>query len=1011
MQTFLIEGGLHLATSKVGVNPGTLSECLNYERSVRQGATRIEGYERFDGGPRAAFEDALLLASSGWDEAIVGDEATITVTAAGSTLVPIPVIVVNKTTGFVWINFLSASGSAQFYTDAASITDPTLVTGSLNNPAPWALLWQNYLSPTAFTNASLIAVAAGYYTLQRPLVQPVPGQGEVVAVHRFNDNLYAIRDYYTFRIDGARMYPEQGDVLTGGTSAATGVVAYVEKETGLPGVGTDLVNTANTIIVGVHSVVGTFSATEVITNTTRSYVVGNKTDDVVNARGAGMYRADGGRGNVIATQSWQHIDTGWEVAFKEGDNPFTRYDRFAEQAGIETFRLDVDKVPTDYESGGRWAVANFTDIQEDDSNAMGCQVRDWESGTHVEVTPELIVKDFGFNIPDEAFIVGIKVAIKRKASNFRAAPTADDWARDELVALTLGSENKAKVNQNLVTTTPATTPSTAEFYGGEADKWATNPSPEQINDVDFGVRLQYRFSYTEGFEPGSPKPGPFVSLFFLEVTVYYLPGSSRVYMYDGTTDVAADVLTYVTRRGTFGGSPKAQGLLSLVNIDGAREIGGEEQIRTEPLGAGTLLALTDGKAYKPVLPSDLVLQEHDNARYQFANANFFAKEGLDAMYGAHGCGSAFMWDGTYFGRAFVPIPVEDDKPRFIAAFQTRLIVGYRAGFIAVSVLQKPLVFDGVLGADEQYFSDAITNMVPLTGDALCIGTTKTIQMLQGGGPDTWGSSIIAGNSGMIEYSLLDMGEFVFCDFRGMRNISATERFGSFLPNTLSAEVWPLLSERFQLASAFEGRAKGLMGVLPVRNKRQYRMFFRDGLVMSASFVDGGPPHFYTSRYTNSEGGAIVWSVFGAGVDRSGKDRLFGSYRGASGYVFELDSGNSFDGRQIVASFTINVNDMEQPWIVKKWEYMHFHGVVKGYATVSIGRSADYEAVTATPFARDLGTPSALWTGEETARFEKSELIIEGRGISIKFASATGQQFPHTIQAVSLQAQPRGQERA
>ena len=42
-------GGLDLMSPATSVAPGTLKDCLNYERGNREGYTRIDGFRRVDG--------------------------------------------------------------------------------------------------------------------------------------------------------------------------------------------------------------------------------------------------------------------------------------------------------------------------------------------------------------------------------------------------------------------------------------------------------------------------------------------------------------------------------------------------------------------------------------------------------------------------------------------------------------------------------------------------------------------------------------------------------------------------------------------------------------------------------------------------------------------------------------------------------------------------------------------------------------------------------------------------
>jgi len=196
MKTVIVEGGLHLASGKVGVRPGTLSDCVNYERSIRQGASRIEGYEVFDGGTAVSYTEQILLASTGWDNAVVGDTAELVIEMPESSEEIINVLVVQKLSGFVGIIFLSKQDSDLYVQEAGKYPQST-VTGSLSKTGDWALLFQGVFQPTSQTVGATLSAIPTFYTLTSANVQPVPGQGEVVGLHWFKDRLHAIRDYYS----------------------------------------------------------------------------------------------------------------------------------------------------------------------------------------------------------------------------------------------------------------------------------------------------------------------------------------------------------------------------------------------------------------------------------------------------------------------------------------------------------------------------------------------------------------------------------------------------------------------------------------------------------------------------------------------------------------------------------------------------------------------------------------------------------------------------------------------
>ncbi len=103
----------------------------------------------------------------------------------------------------------------------------------------------------------------------------------------------------------------------------------------------------------------------------------------------------------------------------------------------------------------------------------------------------LHLKDFDFNIPADRHIVGIKVKVERH----RDAGTTD--IKDLVVALTIGKNNIVGDNMADISTNWPTS-ATEKVYGGTAEPWGYNWTPDLINTEGFGVAIQTHCSDTDG---------------------------------------------------------------------------------------------------------------------------------------------------------------------------------------------------------------------------------------------------------------------------------------------------------------------------------------------------------------------------------------------------------------------------------------------------------------------------------------------------------------------------------
>jgi hypothetical protein len=212
--------------------------------------------------------------------------------------------------------------------------------------------------------------------------------------------------------------------------------------------------------------------------------------------------------------------------------------------------------------------------------------------------------------------------------------------------------------------------------------------------------------------------------------------------------------------------------------------------------------------------------------------------------------------------------------------------------------------------------------------------------------------------GVLEYTVQEMGSEVFyCDTYGVRSISSTDVYGDFLSTPLSRNVTTWLQPRLRVAS--EETQSAVPGVVScstiVRSKNQYRVFFRDGWVLTATIKPSGP-EFTTQRwsYFASEGeGDEIEFVYTpiaicSEVDDSGNELLlfshYADYASATDtinaqdrkrYVFSFDSGWSFDGEVIQANFSPYYDFWDTLSGSKVVNKVRTYGLSRGAGTISL----------------------------------------------------------------------------
>lgn len=128
---------------------------------------------------------------------------------------------------------------------------------------------------------------------------------------------------------------------------------------------------------------------------------------------------------------------------------------------------------------------------------------------------------FGYSIPSDATVNGIKVEISRKSNS-----TSTGSVKDNQVYLVDADGTSVSVSNKADTSTSWPTTEGVATYGGSSDLWGSTWDPADINDTDFGVYLKAVVVGTSATETASVDS--------ITVTVYYTPvGSSSA----GTVDV------------------------------------------------------------------------------------------------------------------------------------------------------------------------------------------------------------------------------------------------------------------------------------------------------------------------------------------------------------------------------------------------------------------------------------------------------------------------------------------
>jgi len=667
-----------------------------------------------------------------------------------------------------------------------------------------------------------------------------------------------------------------------------------------------------------------------------------------------------------------------------------------------------------------WSGLDAGNLQADDLSEAG------DSGSSLAVRTNTLKATFSaeaLQIPAGALVRGIEVRVYRRAQT---------GAREELVTIGCTStptrSNKADGSRYL----PVVAAGGAgrdQTYGGSTDVWGnglTELKPSDINDGGFNVQLAFRLQ-------GGALCSTFVDA--VQVKVYYQEQTRKAFVNNSggsPWDQEIEVIHYTVSDGTAtaGGSPgngDRRGLLVINSSIGTAYgrpwlFGPDMGIYTEDDRGGALLAYCASTDEPITLASSYAVAAED-ARYVFNSANPYASDRYDVTFIVNGAEPGHMFDGEYMLPIQTGLLTQFEKPRHVVWAGNYLAMGYRTGSISISDLGDPLTYLGAASlAAEIGASDRVTGLVKLKGDSLGVFTESTIFAIQGTDPSTGLTRVgISSSSGAIEYSVLDIGQPVFLDFGGPATLATTDQYGDFSAGRLVEGATPWFIDRLQLPTRNQTVDKTFIGGYVMRNKRQCRYVFSDGWQATLTFTptDGvvvTTQQFY-GAWNSRDNSAIKVLGLCHGTSSTGQDLAFMTFdydpnHSRYRYVFQLDSGRSFDGEEIIAQWTSQPLQLGPPFYRKQLDQLGVHGRAFGYAQFKVFKGFDYttpvsdetQGVSATGTLYNFGVSGETSVSELPYKAMHT-LRGEGEDVTILIESISASMLPHTIQNLVVRFQP------
>jgi hypothetical protein len=327
-------------------------------------------------------------------------------------------------------------------------------------------------------------------------------------------------------------------------------------------------------------------------------------------------------------------------------------------------------------------------------------------------------------------------------------------------------------------------------------------------------------------------------------------------------------------------------------------------------------------------------------RFSFVNSNFGGHSSTQRMYGCDGKNKAFEWDGTYF--TTITTGMTTDTPIKIIEHKKHLFLMFSGGSLQHSSIGVPFTWSAITGATELGLGDEGIDFLSMP-DALVVFTRNTTKVLYGKSSADWELKPYADDSGCIEWTLQGLGSGIYLDDRGLTSLSTTQVYGDFKTNTISKLIEPYLRTRLSLAQSS----------IRVKEKNQYRLFFTNLEVLALTAEGNKILGFTRQRYNHLP----VCTC--SSENLAGEEELF--FGSTDGFVYQLDSGYTFNGSAIDSLVKLNYNHLKSPSVKKRIRRIIVDSDVKKNTYLQVSAEFDHgESAIPLTILPNLSAAGGIW---------------------------------------------------
>lgn len=378
----------------------------------------------------------------------------------------------------------------------------------------------------------------------------------------------------------------------------------------------------------------------------------------------------------------------------------------------------------------------------------------------------------------------------------------------------------------------------------------------------------------------------------------------------------------------------------------------------------------------------------------------------EKIVGVNSFGYPFIWDQNEF--KFVDGSTDLFGAEFVVFHKNQMFFAKGDQLIFTAPYTdtdlNPANGSGVIGVGGQ-----ITGLVVFR-EILIIFTERTISQLTGNTLADFTLLPITRNVGCVASDTIQEigGDIMFLGPEGLRLLSATDKIGDLNIGVVSKQIQDEMTSLIQASSSFAS--------VVIKQKSQYRLLGYNATV-TASSAKG----VLGTQMTGDNTSAIAWAEL-SGIkayvaDSNYKDQTETIvFAHDDGYVYQMESGNSFDGSNIIASFATPYVPINDPRVRKTFYKMFLYTDPQGSVTTSVNLKYDFDdqgsiqpaTIMLSNNAGSVGfygsagaTYGTTVYGTKLKKLFQTQVIGSGFTVSLQFVSDS-QDPPFSLDAATLE---------